>query len=105
MHARTHTHRLMREDISNHRVICRRPLQRDAYESLRVYVPPFPHCFSVTTCTGTLLHQPAGARACSPALRCYRVRLQLSTTVRNAFFVERARGGGVCVMQVAQAFD
>lgn len=28
----------MREDLSSDSVICRRPLQRDAYESLRVYV-------------------------------------------------------------------
>ena len=30
--------RSVREDFSTHRVICRRPLLRDAYESLRVYV-------------------------------------------------------------------
>ncbi len=32
----------MREDFSTDRVICRRPLLRDAYESLRVYVAASP---------------------------------------------------------------
>jgi hypothetical protein len=36
------TRRLVRDDVSDDRVICRRPLRRDSYESLRVYVSQSP---------------------------------------------------------------
>ncbi len=44
-HATRHTShacRLVVEDVSSERIICRRPLQRDPYESLRVYVAAAP---------------------------------------------------------------
>ncbi len=34
--------RLVVEDVSSERIICRRPLQRHSYESLRVYVAAAP---------------------------------------------------------------
>lgn len=38
----SHACRLVVEDVSSERIICRRPLQRDPYESLRVYVAAAP---------------------------------------------------------------